>query len=213
MAKRLYVSNKDESARLFKSDFIELFSKVHWSVPLFLYLPLVIYFIYDAFAKAELSLLMIGGYFLLGIVVWSITEYVMHRWVFHFEPKSEFGQKIHFIFHGVHHDYPNDSKRLVMPPAVSIPLAVLFYFLFLWILGPVSVGSFFAGFLLSYLFYDMLHYSVHHVNSNAKWFLALKTHHLKHHFKDPEAGYGVSSPVWDHIIGSTFSANKEQKKQ
>jgi 4-hydroxysphinganine ceramide fatty acyl 2-hydroxylase len=43
---------------------------------------------------------------------------------------SKLGEKIHFIFHGVHHDYPSDSRRLVMPPSVSIPLAILFYFLF-----------------------------------------------------------------------------------
>ena len=41
-------------------------------------------------------------------------------------------------------------------------------------------------------------------NIEAKWFIALKTHHLKHHFKDPDKGYGVSSKLWDKIVGTDY---------
>jgi sterol desaturase/sphingolipid hydroxylase (fatty acid hydroxylase superfamily) len=112
--------------------------------------------------------------------------------------------KIHFIFHGVHHDYPSDSKRLVMPPSVSIPLAVLFYFLFKLILGGTLVAPFFVGFIAGYLFYDITHYAVHHFNIRNKFWLAIKKHHIRHHFENPELGFGVSSPLWDEIIGTNF---------
>lgn len=207
---KLYVSNKDESVKMFESDFLEKFTKVHFSVPLFLYVPFVIYFLYQAFFHPSLVWWQIPAYFSLGIIIWSITEYVMHRFVFHYEPPGKLGKRLHFIFHGVHHDYPNDSKRLVMPPSVSIPLALLFYFGFKILLGAALVAPFFAGFLVGYLFYDMLHYAVHHVNSNNKIFIALKTHHLKHHFKEPDLGYGVSSPIWDVVVGTTF--DKKDKK-
>ena len=106
--------------------------------------------------------------------------------------------------HGVHHDYPNDSKRLVLPPSVSIPLAVLFYFLFNALLGPALAAPFYAGFVTGYLVYDMIHYAVHHADIKSKWFIELKTHHLKHHFKDPDKGYGVSSKIWDKIVGTDY---------
>ncbi|MGA7837552.1 MAG: sterol desaturase family protein, partial [Ignavibacteriaceae bacterium] len=104
----------------------------------------------------------------------------------------------------VHHDYPSDSKRLVMPPSVSIPLALLFYFLFESIFGNILVAPFFVGFIAGYLVYDMSHYAVHHFNMHSKFWLAIKKHHIRHHFENPEKGYGVSSPLWDEIMGTNF---------
>ncbi len=208
--KKLYVSNKDESIRMFDSGFLEMFSKVHWSVPLFLFLPAIGYFLYKGW-QLDTNFLQLSICIVMGIFVWSITEYVLHRFVFHYQPPGEWGAKIHFIFHGVHHDYPNDSMRLVMPPAVSIPLAYLFYLLFSWLIIDVYLYPFFAGFLIGYLCYDMLHYAIHHAPMKGKIWMALKTHHLKHHFKDPDNGYGVSSPVWDIVVGTQFSKSKEEK--
>lgn len=139
-----------------------------------------------------------------GLGVWTLTEYVLHRFVFHWELPGKFGQRIHFIFHGVHHDYPSDSKRLVMVPTVSIPLASLFYFLFYFIFGPALVNPFFIGFILGYLTYDMTHYAVHHFNLKSPFWLELKNHHMRHHYMDSEHGYGVSSKIWDYVFRTTF---------
>jgi len=209
--KKLYVSNKDESARMFKSNFLEIFTKVHWSIPLFMFVPLISYLLYLSWQAPALGVGSILLWVIGGLLVWTITEYVLHRFVFHYQPPGDLGEKIHFIFHGVHHDYPNDSMRLVMPPAVSIPLAYLFYILFKYLLADVTLYPFFAGFLIGYLCYDMLHYAIHHAPMKGKLWMALKTHHLKHHFKDPDNGYGVSSPIWDIIVGTQFSSSKEEK--
>ena len=72
---------------------------------------------------------------LAGVVIWTLTEYWLHRLVFHWEPDHPLGSRMHFIIHGVHHDHPNDKLRLVMPPAVSIPLAALFFGLFWLVFG------------------------------------------------------------------------------
>ncbi len=210
MAKN-FVSNKDETVRMFKSDFMEALSKVHPSVPVIIYLPVILYMFYMSVFKFEISASGIIGLFVFGIFVWTLTEYLLHRFVFHLKLKSELGKRIHFIFHGVHHDYPSDSKRLVMPPSVSIPLAVIFYFLFYYLIGNIFVHPFFAGFLTGYLFYDMTHYAVHHFNMHSKFWLAIKHHHIKHHFQDSEKGYGVSSPLWDEVFGTTFSEKEERK--
>jgi sterol desaturase/sphingolipid hydroxylase (fatty acid hydroxylase superfamily) len=141
------------------------------------------------------------------MAMWTVTEYLLHRYIFHFHAKSKFGKKIHFIFHGVHHDYPSDSKRLVMPPSVSIPLAVVFYFIFLFIFGQALMLPFFAGFILGYLVYDITHYAIHHFNMHSKFWLAIKNHHMLHHFQDENKGYGVSSPFWDLIFKTNFKKN------
>lgn len=201
--KKTYVSNATESVRMFKSDFMESLSKVHFSVPLIIYIPVIVFFIYKAFA-ANISALAFIGYFALGIAVWSIAEYLLHRFIFHFVPKAKWALRIHFIFHGVHHDYPNDVKRLVMPPSVSIPLAFIFYFLFSFILTQQHLFAFFPGFVIGYLFYDISHYALHHFNFKGKVWKELKRHHMLHHYSDETKGFGVSSPLWDKIFNSDF---------
>lgn len=207
--RKLYVSNKDESVQLFKSSFLELFTKVHFSVPLFVFIPVISYFLYFSAVHPEMGWKLIIVLFVLGIFAWSFAEYFLHRYVFHYHPTSEWGKRIHFLMHGVHHDYPNDSMRLVMPPSVSIPLAFLFFYLFEMLFSGDLHWPFFAGFVTGYLIYDMLHYAIHHVDMKSKWWVALKTHHLKHHFKDPDKGYGVSSKLWDIVVGSDFSSKNQ----
>ena len=204
-----FVSNKDETVRMFENNFLEALSRVHPSVPVIIYMPVILYMCYLSIWEYQLSFINILALVLLGIFVWTITEYTLHRFVFHYQPKSKFGEKIHFIFYGVHHDYPSDSKRLVMPPSVSIPLATLFYFIFILILGNIFIYPFFTGFLLGYLFYDLTHYAVHHFNMHSKFWLAIKNHHMKHHYQDSTKGFGVSSPAWDSVIGTDFPTKKE----
>ena len=199
---RLYVSNKDESVRMFKSDFMEFCSHVHPITPVVLYVPLIVYMLYAALWRNGLSLLTTGGLFLAGILIWTLLEYIIHRCIFHYEPKSGWGKKLHFIVHGVHHDYPNDATRLVMPPSLSIPLAVVFWVGFALIFGRFAPGIS-AGFAFGYVCYDSIHYATHHFAMQNRVGAWLKQYHLRHHYKDDEAGYGVSSPLWDYVFRTT----------
>jgi sterol desaturase/sphingolipid hydroxylase (fatty acid hydroxylase superfamily) len=198
-----FVSNSRESARMFKYDWMEPFSKVHFTVPLIIYIPIIIFFLYKSVLFISpwyfIPLLYLGGVFL-----WTLTEYILHRFLFHWIPKGKFGARMHFIFHGVHHDYPNDAMRLVMPPIMSVTLAVLFYFLFQLALGGTMVFPFFSGFVSGYLFYDISHYAIHHFNFKNKFMLKLKKHHMFHHYKDGNNGFGVSSNLWDKIFRTDF---------
>ena len=212
MAKN-FVSTKDETVRMFESDFFEALSKVHPAVPVIIYLPVIGYFFYLSAWDFKIEAFKLLYLIVLGIIVWSFAEYTLHRFIFHYKFHSRLGEKIHFIFHGVHHDYPNDSKRLVMPPSVSMPLAIIFYFLFRFILGQTLVAPFFIGFIIGYLFYDMTHYAIHHYNMHNKFWLFIKNHHMKHHYKDPAKGFGVSSPLWDDIIGTNFPKDKKVEVQ
>ncbi len=191
------------SPRMFESNLLDKLSRVHWSVPLFIFLPAIAIVLVTAFGRMGALVVpwALGGY-----VFWTLTEYWLHRIVFHFEPDEGLGARLHWVIHGVHHDHPNDPLRLVMPPSVSIPLAALFFGLFVLVLGTPTAYAFAAGFWAGYLAYDMLHYYVHHLPGGRRptaW-VPRKLHelHMRHHFQDHDAGYGVSAPFWDHVFGT-----------
>ncbi len=206
--KKKYVSNSTESVRMFKSDFLEFFSKVHWTIPMIVYIPVVLFFSYKAIFVAHASFLQFISMFIAGLVSWSLFEYVLHRWVFHFVPKAPWALRLHFIFHGVHHDYPNDVKRLVMPPSVSIPLAVGVYFALKAFMPPVYHYPFYAAFVLGYICYDTIHYAIHHFNFKGSIWKNIKKHHMLHHYSDETKGFGVSSELWDKVLNSGFPKKK-----
>jgi len=203
MAKN-FISNSQESTRMFKNDLLEALSKVHYLVPVFIFVPVILVSTYIALFVKDIGVLNYFGLFFVGLFVWTFVEYIMHRFVFHYVPKNKIGLRLHFIFHGVHHDYPSDAKRLVLPPSVSIPLATGFYFLFNAILPANYVFGFFPGFILGYLFYDISHYAIHHFNFKGNIWKKIKQHHMLHHYQSPDRGYGVSSPLWDKIFRSDF---------
>jgi sterol desaturase/sphingolipid hydroxylase (fatty acid hydroxylase superfamily) len=194
---------------MFKNGLMEGLSKVHFTVPLYIYVPTIAYFIYRSFSEG-ISGLTFAGYMVFGLAAWTATEYVLHRFIFHYIPKQKWALRLHFIFHGVHHDYPRDKMRLVMPPSASIPLAFIFYFLFKWLIGaPAELHAFFPGFLIGYLIYDMLHYAMHHYNFKSGLMKKIKQHHMLHHYQDSTKGFGVSSVLWDKVLRSDFPRNEQ----
>ena len=196
---QLYVSKKNETVRMFKSDFMEFFSHIHPATPLVIYLPAIAFALYAAISRNGLSILNVAAFFVAGVMCWSLLEYVIHRRIFHYEPKSRIGKQFHFIMHGVHHDYPNDAKRLVMPPVISIPLAIIFYLVFAFLFGNAA-PAIWAGLVAGYVCYDSIHYAIHHFPMKSGILNRLKQHHLRHHFHDDHSGFGVSSPLWDYVF-------------
>ena len=196
--KKNFVSNSTESVRMFKSPLLEGLSKVPYFVPLVVFIPTIGFFCWKSLRLN--GLIPLFAYLLVGLFIWTLIEYIMHRFVFHFYPTSGWGKRIHFIFHGVHHDYPNDAQRLVMPPSASIPLASLFYILFRWLLAPNTLDGFFAGFLIGYLRYDMVHYMLHHAQFKNGFWKRLKQQHMLHHYDDSTKKYGVTSDIWDKVF-------------
>ena len=188
------------SPRMFDSDLLDRLSRVHPAVPPILFVPAIVALLVLGFVHGAgwLTLVWILG----GYLFWTLTEYWLHRIVFHFEPEKGIGARLHWIIHGVHHDHPNDRMRLVMPPSVSIPLAVLFVWGFSLVLASPAFLPFGAGFLSGYLVYDMLHYHVHHHRPKTQLGRRMRELHMRHHFQDHERGYGVSAPFWDHIFGT-----------
>ncbi len=188
------------SPRMFDSDLLDRLSRVHPVVPLVVFVPAVSWLLLagiDRTGVGDAVAWALGGY-----LFWTLTEYWMHRVVFHFEPEEGIGARLHWIIHGVHHDHPNDPLRLVMPPSVSIPLAAGFLALFALVLSSPVWLAFGAGFLAGYLLYDMTHYHLHHHTPRTRMGRKLREQHMRHHFQDHDSGFGVSAPFWDHVFGT-----------
>lgn len=202
-------SPKPDSIRIFDSDFLEFFTHIHPAVIVVFWSPLIVLLLADSIINVPvgISLWHVPLGVLLGIFLWTLAEYLLHRYVFHYEPQTPRQEKIFFMFHGVHHYQPQDKTRLVMPLPVSVPLGLLFYGAFYLIFatllgGPHWLHPAVAGFMSGYLFYDLTHYATHHWPIRNKVFLALKRHHMKHHYKEPDALFGVSNTFWDHVFGT-----------
>lgn len=190
------------SPPMFENRFIDRFSRIHFSSVPILYVPAFIWAFWKSLG-AGMSVVGSVGLVFAGVVAWTLTEYWLHRLLFHYRFEGKFGQRVHFIIHGVHHSWPRDRFRLVMPPAVSISLFFLFLALFTSTMGPWAYG-FLAGYTLGYMSYDLLHYSVHHLHVEWRWLKKLRKHHLMHH--SPKWGdickFGVSTTLWDHVFGT-----------
>jgi dihydroceramide fatty acyl 2-hydroxylase len=196
------------TCRMFDSDLVERFSRVRPAHPFVLYVPVLAWFLWQSVRRGDRGLGAIAGLVVAGVLIWSLTEYFLHRYVFHWVSESSFSKRFHFILHGVHHDYPNDKDRLVMPIGASLPMAVVIYALFPGLLGHGLGDPLFVGFGIGYLIYDGTHYAVHHFQQTSRIGKWLKHHHMLHHHADHDGGFGVSSPLWDLV----FRTMPEQKK-
>jgi len=188
------------SPPMFESRFLDRFSRVHPAVPVLLFGPAIALLLVMSLRRLpalEALAAAAGGY-----VFWTLVEYWMHRVVFHFEPERGIGARLHWIIHGVHHDHPNDPRRLVMPPSVSVPVAGLFLLAFVLALGTSWALAVGAGFFAGYVAYDMTHFWLHHGRLPGRVGHLLHERHMRHHFQDHTRGFGVSAPYWDLVFGT-----------
>jgi dihydroceramide fatty acyl 2-hydroxylase len=190
------------SPRMFDSALLDKLSRVHPAVPVVIYVPEIAVLLALAVDGGGTSGLGLIGLFVGGYLLWTLSEYWIHRVIFHFEPEEGFGARLHWIIHGVHHDHPNDPLRLVMPPSVSVPLSSLFLVAFWAVLGTPLWYGFGAGFIAGYLIYDMTHYHLHHHKPKTRVGRRLRELHMRHHFQDDTTGFGISAPYWDTAFGT-----------
>lgn len=184
---------------MFENDFLEKFSRIHPITPFAVYIPLLSYVAYRSVVRGTPTGKMLGLMFA-GLMIWTLTEYALHRSVFHWTNDTPFGRRFHFLAHGVHHDYPNDSDRLVMPLLTSGPLALIFWVIPYFTVGVAYAEPLYVGFGIGYLLYDGTHYAVHHFKQTTRIGKYIKRHHMLHHHMDHDGGFGVSTPLWDIVF-------------
>jgi 4-hydroxysphinganine ceramide fatty acyl 2-hydroxylase len=148
--------------------------------------------------------------YLLGVLSFTLLEYLLHRFLFHYLPDNSYRSRVRlFLMHGLHHEFPNDRYRLVAPPLMSWPVAVVVFAVY-WALLPRSLAwILFGGTTLGYLFYDWVHYATHHFRSpKTRLMKILRRAHAVHHYKLFHLNMGISSPLWDLVFG-TFAWSEE----
>ena len=203
-----------DSVRLFESDFLERMSHVNPVVPALVWIPVIAVLVYRSVAVHENSVLGFFSYGFLGLFVWTFIEYTLHRFIFHYPAKSEFGNRMVYLVHGLHHEDPADPTRLVMPPVPAAIYALLLFPIFRTFIGATYAEAFIAFFLVGYLAYDYVHFFIHHFSPRTSAGKFLKKHHLMHHFSNYDSRWGVSNPLWDFVFSTTGSraASKDRSK-
>ena len=196
-----------EPIRLFKSDFLEFFTHISPVTIIVVWLPIAVLLMVNAVRMASGSAfpVHIPMGFLTGLFTWTLAEYTLHRFLFHYKPKSPRQERIFFLFHGIHHAQPQVKTRLVMPLPVSIPGFIIFFGTFYLILAillkaPQWVAPLMSGFMIGYLIYDLTHYATHHLPMRSGFAKYIKRHHMQHHYKDADTRFGVSFPIWDWVF-------------
>ena len=204
--------NNEGQARIFKNQHLEMLAKTRPWVIYSIYIPVNIFFVVYAWLQFHYSLKLIAVIFLTAMLSWTLFEYLVHHFLFHFEASSSIGKRLVYIFHENHHDFPRDKNRLFMPPAPSIFMASVVFFLFYGIslLISGSVGHtmvFFSGFMSGYLIYVSIHFAIHCYAPPKYLKILWRNQHL-HHYRYPDKAFGVSSLFWDKLFGTLPQKDK-----
>ncbi|CAG9807765.1 unnamed protein product [Chironomus riparius] len=205
----------DRPLKLFEYDLLEIFTKTPWYLPLLFWIPVIVFFIINESSSFLTTFEMYLKTFIwlgMGICLWTLLEYILHRFVFHINvlryPRLK---TFHFMFHGNHHKVPFDEYRLVFPPIPAAILTAIGYQL-LRVFHYFSLISqpklLLAGILIGFLGYDMTHYYLHFASPKNAYFYNLKRYHYKHHFVSHEKGFGVSNTFWDRVFSTEIQLNK-----
>ena len=202
MRKQLNVGkNQDGSIRVYENPILEFVSHTPVYVPVGLYFLVSGVLLYLAIAQKALDPIVVTGLFVLGILSFSLLEYLVHRFLFHHPGQKEWQIDLKYKFHGIHHDNPKDKGRLVMPLPVSILLGCLLFGLFYLLIKTYAYG-YLPGVLSGYSSYLLVHYIVHIYAPPKNFFKILWVNHAIHHYKDEGQVFGVSSPLWDYVFGT-----------
>ncbi len=173
--------------------------------------PVVLYFLGRSLADGALGVSAAVCLLASGLLAWTFVEYVLHRWLFHFTPRpgSEIQDDFAFLIHGVHHDYPYDPDRLVMPPAATAVFAIGVGWPLHALVGPHYFAPLFGGLIAGYLWYDLTHYAVHHLKQRTAFGKLQRRNHMLHHFKGSDVRFGVTTPLWDMVFRTYPRAEQE----
>jgi len=137
-----------------------------------------------------------------GVVAWTPFEYLVHRFVFH---RYSAGRRLHWL----HHDRPKDpeaERSSLSTPLIAFPIG----FLLIVTAGLKDGSAIFAGFLLGYLAFIVVHHAVHRrsIGPNS-WLYSAKVRHLTHHRFD-NCNYGVTTIFWDIVFRTNARVIEER---
>jgi sterol desaturase/sphingolipid hydroxylase (fatty acid hydroxylase superfamily) len=194
--------------RVFENGFLEAIARSPWWLPVVVFVPLSMLALTASFRMVGESAL---GWFFVGVIAWTMIEYALHRFVFHLGPRDDSREEMlrDFLTHGYHHMFPRDPMRLVAPPMLSWPLAAIVFVVYRALLPSGVAFGVFAGTTAGYLAYDLIHFYVHHAHPKTALGKYLRRYHLLHHAAEVPSRFGVTSPLWDVLLGTSGAVRPE----
>jgi sterol desaturase/sphingolipid hydroxylase (fatty acid hydroxylase superfamily) len=127
-----------------------------------------------------------------GVLAWTFTEYIIHRFVYHRVPCLK-------TYHLVHHEYP--QAYVGAPPLLGTGMLFLMSFFPASTYSDVLASALSAGMLAGYACYMMVHHACHHWMPVPGSFLyRARLRHVAHHYRREDGNFGVTTSVWDHAF-------------
>ena len=137
----------------------------------------------------------------LGVALWTLGEYVLHRFAMH----QLRGRGILSREHLEHHV----TARWSFDPLIVFAwLGIVLIGVFGWgvpgllVAGPLAGASLAAGWILAYGHYELQHAMAHRRGPTGRYTRWLRRHHFHHHFGHPMANHGVTTGFWDRVFGT-----------
>jgi 4-hydroxysphinganine ceramide fatty acyl 2-hydroxylase len=202
--------NNKGTTQLFRNPVLEYLTRTNFLFPVLFYYVIALLCLGYAFLQTDVNIIHTIWMFPFAMVTFSFVEYLIHRFLFHFNATTERQLEIQYNIHGVHHEYPRDKDRLVMPPLISILISAMFFFLYRFLMGNYGF-IFFAGFAAGYSTYLIIHYAVHALKPPKNFLKYLWRHHSHHHYSSVHAAFSVSFPLWDILFGTMPLARGVEK--
>jgi 4-hydroxysphinganine ceramide fatty acyl 2-hydroxylase len=145
------------------------------------------------------------AFFVAGLALWTLVEYLAHRFVLHVAfPAGKGGLRrlLHELFdaaHADHHAQPWDGYH------INGHLDT--FFLAVWLvplsfLAPpctasMAVAALFAGYAAE----EWVHHALHFCNFQWRYFQYVRRRHLYHHSRHGVGtAYGITSDFWDRVF-------------
>lgn len=200
-------SNEESTVRVYDNPILHSLSKTHIAIPLTIFFGTGIALSILSYFEFSLGILTILSYFFIGFISFTLAEYLIHRYLYHLPSVYEEGG-VAYAFHGIHHKFPKDKKRLVMPPAASVIIASIILLINYFLMGAIGF-PFTGGFLFGYAAYLSVHYIVHRYKPPKNFLRELWIHHSIHHYHEDDKAFGVSSPLWDYVFGTMPSKKRK----
>jgi sterol desaturase/sphingolipid hydroxylase (fatty acid hydroxylase superfamily) len=136
---------------------------------------------------------------LFGVALWTLVEYLIHRFVYHHAP-------ILSPLHDKHHKKPNDL--IGVPSFISSGFIIVVCYLPLSLFYPVVAAGFVTGMLIGYAAYMFVHHATHHMKIEpGHWLYPSRVRHMAHHYRDT-TNFGVSTGFWDWVFRTERMPNQ-----
>jgi len=131
---------------------------------------------------------------MLGVALWTLSEYATHRVIYHRVPAFK-------KYHEAHHADP--QAYIGAPPLLGTSVVFLISFVPVATLAPALAIGLSAGMLTGYTVYLLVHHVIHfRAPMPGTYFYRARLHHALHHYRDDEGNYGVTTSFWDRVFGT-----------